>query len=225
VKKPPYKAYRRKEEKQKPPVHLPEKVDTPEAEQLASDIYSVYQFLLSHWKKFAALVGLAIIIGGSFLGYRLYLSNLESKASLIVDKGIYFLNRGEEKKALQLFKEAVKEYPNAPSSKVAGFLLAKLEKDGKLLSKEAKLNDFLVSPPSKTSLAALKIDRKELQSAQKIISTARRDEDWTYPEALYEGLVISLLKGDKAAARNYLDRLKGDFGNLPITAVAERLLK
>ena len=133
MKKPPYRAYRKKE-KEEPKVPIPEKIDTPQAEQLVSDLYSLLHFLERHRKKLFLIILTLLIIGGTYGGYTWYLSSVESKAARIVDEGLYYLDKGEKKKAFSLFEQAVKEYPGAPSSKVAEFLLGKLNGKEKFLA-------------------------------------------------------------------------------------------
>ena len=53
----------------------------------------------------------------------------------------------------------------------------------------------------------------------------KRDEDWTYPEALYDSIIIALKKENREKAKEILEILKGDYKNLPITTLAERLLE
>jgi outer membrane protein assembly factor BamD (BamD/ComL family) len=215
----------KKRDGKEPPIHLPKEVETPEAKQLASDIYSLLNALSKHKGKLLGAAALLLIIGAAYLGYSFYQKNVEAKASFIVDKGIYYLNKGQEKKAYGYFKEAIEKYPDAPSSKVAAFLLGKGEKKPKLLGKLAKEEDFLNSPPAKTSLAAIQIDDKELLKAKETLSDMKRDRDWTYAEGLYEKILIALIEGNRQEAANYFSQLRGDFGNLPITAIAARLLK
>ena len=224
MKKPPYKVYRKKSEKKEElPITIPEKIDTPEAEQLVSDFYKVVNFLTNHWKKLLVVLLIFVTAGGSYGGYVYKKNQKELKAARIVDEGLFFLRSGDEKKAIKLFRKALKEYKGAPSTKIAEFLLAKLEKKERLFSELSKSGSFLVSPPSKTAVIAEKIDRNELESADKIISQMKRDKDWTYPEAIYDRLIIALKKGDSKGVKDALETLKGDYPNLPITVLARRI--
>ncbi len=223
MKKPPYRAYRKKE-KEEPKVPIPEKIDTPQAEQLVSDLYSLLHFLEKHRKKLLLFILALLVIGGTYGGYTWHLSSVESKAARIVDEGLYYLDKGEKKKAFSLFEKAVKEYPGAPSSKVAEFLLGKLDGKEKYLVELSKGKSFLFSPPSKTSLGALYIDRGKLKEAEGILEKVKREE-WTHPEALYDRLLIAVKEKRINDAKNILDTLKGDYQDLPITQLAERLMK
>ncbi len=223
MKKPPYRAYRKKE-KEEPKVPIPEKIDTPQAEQLVSDLYSLLHFLERHRKKILLFILTLLVVGGSYGGYTWYLSSVESKAARIVDEGLYYLDKGEKKKAFSLFEKAVKEYRGAPSSKLAEFLLGKLDGKEKYLVELSKGKSFLFSPPSKTSLGALYIDREKLKEAEGILEKVNREE-WTHPEALYDRLLIALKEKRMNDAKNILDTLKGDYGDLPITQLAERLMR
>ena len=223
MKKPPYRVYKKKEE-DSPKVPIPEKIDTPQAEQLISDLYSLLHFLEKHKKKILLFILTLFIIGGTYGSYTWYLSSVEAKAARIVDEGLYYLDKGKKKKAFSLFEKAVKEYPNAPSSKLAEFLLGKLDEKENYLTNLSKSKSFLFSPPSKTSLGALYIDRGKLSKAESVLEKVKR-EDWTHPEALYDRLLIAIKEKRLNDAKNILDTLKGDYGNLPITQLAERLVK
>ncbi len=223
MKKPPYRAYRKKE-KEEPKIPIPEKIDTPQAEQLVSDLYSLLHFLERHKKKILLFILTLLIIGGTYGGYTWYLSSVEAKAARVVDEGLYYLNKGEKKKAFSLFEQAVKKYPGAPSSKLAEFLLGKLNGKEKYLVELSQGKSFLFSPPSKTSLGTLYIDREKLKEAEGILEKVKREE-WTHPEALYNRMVIAIKENRLNDAKNILDTLKGDYQNLPITQLAERLIK
>ena len=224
MKKPPYKAYRKKEKKKEElPVHLPEKIDTPEAEQLISDLYKIAHFLSIHWKKFLGSLLILAAIVGSYGGYVWKKNSEELKAARIVDEGLYFLRSGNKKKALELFHKALKEYKGVPSARIATFLIAKIEEKEELLTELSKTDSFLVSPPSKTGIAATEIDKNNSEAAQKILSHMERDKDWTYPEAIYYKLLIALKKGDSEGAKDALETLKGDYSYLPITTLARRI--
>jgi outer membrane protein assembly factor BamD (BamD/ComL family) len=223
LKKPPYRVYRKKEEK--PPVHLPEKIDTPEAEQFISDLYRVGQFVAAHWKKIAAVVAILVIVIGSYGGYVWHRNLTELKAAEVVDRGLFLLRSGKEKEALDLFHKALSEYPSAPSTGIAKFLIAKLEGKEKLLKELTETDSFLLAPPSKTSLAAIKIDRDKPEVADRVLSLMKRDRDWTYPEAVYERLLIALKKGNFSSAREAIEILRGDYRNLPITVLAQRIIE
>jgi len=82
-------------------------------------------------------------------------------------------------------------------------------------------NGFVLEP--NPEVIAEKIDRNELESADKIISQMKRDKDWTYPEAIYDRLIIALKKGDSKGVKDALETLKGDYPNLPITVLARRI--
>ncbi len=222
MKKPPYRVY--KKEKEEPKVPIPEKIDTPQAEQLVSDLYSLLHFLEKHKEKILLFILAFLIIGGTYGGYTWYLSSVESKAAKIVDRGIYYLEKGKENKAISLFEKAIKEYPKAPSSRLAEFLAGKLQKKEDYLTTLSKGNDFLFSPPSKTSLGAIYIDKNRMNQAESVLETVKRDQ-WTHPEALYNRLLIAIEENRVNDARNILDTLRGDYGNLPITQLAEELLR
>ena len=224
MKKPPYRVYKKKKE-EKPPVHIPEKIDTPEAEQLVDDLYKIGNYLLIHWKKIAAVLGVIFFIGGSYLGYAWYQDSIELKASQIVDEGLFKLEKGKEKEAVKLFNEAEKNYPEAPSTLIGRFLKGKIEKENSEFTFLIEKNRYLTSPPSKSSLIASHIENGKLAEAENIISRIKRDEDWTYPEALYDGIIIALKKGNREKALELLEILKGDYKNLPITTLAERLVE
>ena len=226
MKKPPYRAYRKKEKKKEElPVNIPEKIDTPEAEQLVSDLYKVVNFFTTHRKKFVGGLLALALIAGSYGGYVWKKNRTELKAAQIVDRGLFLLRTGKEKEALELFQKAVKEYKGAPSAKVAEFLLAKIEKRDNLLLELSRSNSFLVSPPSKTAIVAKKIDGNELEVADTIISQMKRDKDWSYPEAIYDRLIIALKKGDLKGAKDALETLRGDYPELPITSLAKRIAR
>ncbi|MEO2068803.1 MAG: hypothetical protein ABGX27_04750 [Desulfurobacteriaceae bacterium] len=225
MKRPPYKAYKKREkEKQETPIHIPKEIDTPQAEQLASDVYKVWNFLMIHSKKIGIAFALVLLVLGSLFGYKSYQQSLELKAAKIVDKGIFLLENGKKDDALKLFDLAAKEYPNAPSTKIAKFLLAKERKDIKLL-KTLKEQDFITASPSRTLLSGIYIDEGKLKEAKKEISIMRRDKDFTYPEALYQEIIIALKENDEKKAKEILEILRGDYKNLPITSLAEKLLK
>jgi len=219
LKKPPYKAYRKKKKEEELPVHVPEKIDTPQAEQLVSDFYRLMEFVSAHRNKLLGLLALVLIVGGSYFGYELYQKNLELKAAQLVDQGLYYLDKGEEEKAVKFFEEAVKKYPNAPSGRLAAYLAGKIEKKAGYLEKLVPTDSFLLSPPSKTTLITWGIDSGKLPSYQ----VAR--EEWTHPEYLYDQILVSLKKGDEAGARDAFNALSGDYPDLPITTLAQRLLK
>lgn len=224
MKKPPYKAYRKKKE-EKPEIHIPEKIDTPEAEQFVDDLYRIWEYLLFHWKKVAVVLGVILIGGGGYLGYEWYQNSIETKASQIVDSGLFKLENGNETEALKLFSEAENQYPEAPSTLIGRFLKGKLGNNTAEFKFLLRKNSFLTSPAAKVSLISNYIDRGNLNSAEKLISQMKRDKDWTYPEALYDSIVIALKKGNKEQAKESLEILKGDYKNLPITTLAERLVK
>jgi len=224
LKKPPYKAYRKKD-KEKPPIEIPEKIDTPQAEQLALDIYKLYETAAKHWKKVAAVVGTVSILLGGWGIYRWHQINTEKKAALLVDKGLFLLRENKEKEAVKLFKKAVKEYPEAPSSKIAAFLAGKLSNNTELLLKAKNYQDFLVSPPSITTLAAESLNRNKTEKAEKFLNELKRDRDWTYPEGLEYRIIAGIKKGNLEEAKNALEALKGDYPNLPITNLSQQLLQ
>ena len=72
---------------------------------------------------------------------------------------------------------------------------------------------------------AKKIDGNELEVADTIISQMKRDKDWSYPEAIYDRLIIALKKGDLKGAKDALETLRGDYPELPITSLAERIAR
>jgi len=218
LKKPPYKAYRKKKREEEPPVHIPEKIDTPQAEQLVSDFYRLLDFISTHKNRLLGALAVLLIIGGSYFGYRLYRENLELKAARLVDEGLYYLDRGEREKALKLFEEAVKKYPDAPSGRLAAFLSGKMERKSGYLERLAPAESYLLSPPSKTTLITWGIDSGNPPSYQV------KREEWTHPEYLYDQILISLKRGDGAGAKNAFDALSGDYPDLPITSLAQRLL-
>jgi outer membrane protein assembly factor BamD (BamD/ComL family) len=219
MKKPPYKAYRKKKKEEELPLHIPEKIDTPQAEQLVSDFYRLMEFISTHRSKLLGALIAILLIGGSYLGYRLYQKNLELKAARLVDEGLYYLGKGDKERAVRLFERAVKEYPDAPSGKLAAFLAGKIEEKAGYLERLATAESFLLSPPSKTTLITRGIDSGKIPPYQV------KREEWTHPEYLYDQVLISLKKGDGAGARNALDALSGDYPDLPITSLAQRLLK
>ena len=224
MKKPPYRAYRKKEKKEEElPIHLPEKIDTPEAEQLVSDLYRLANFLSTHWKKLLGALLIFTALAGSYGGYVWKKNSEELKAARVVDEGLYFLRSGDEKKALELFHKALKEHKGAPSTKVAAFLVAKIEKREELLKELSATDSFLVSPPSKTAVVAKEIDENKLDTALRTISQMERDKDWTYPEAVYDKLIIALKKGDTEGVKEATETLKGDYPTLPITTLARRI--
>jgi len=218
LKKPPYKVYRRKE-KEETPVHIPEKIDTPQAEQLVSDLYRLLDFLSRHRAKLLGFLGFLLIIGGSYLGYSFYSENLELKAAELVDKGLYYLDKGQEKKAVSYFERAVKEYRGAPSARLAQFLLGKIEKKEEYLKPLASSKSYLLSPPSKTSLITWGIDKGKVPPYQV------KREEWTHPEYLYDRLLLALKEGKVKEARDIYNALNGDYGSLPISSLAGRLVE
>jgi predicted negative regulator of RcsB-dependent stress response len=223
LKKPPYRVYRKKEEK-KPQVQIPEEIDTPQAEQLVEDFYAVLNFLEKHKAKFL-LISVSILLAiFAYAGYKFYFSSTELKAAKLTDKATYYLNTGNTKKALIFLKKTAKDYGNFPSGKLAKFLLGKLEKDERALKSLAESEDYLLSSPSKTSLGALLIDEGKLKKAEVVLRKVKR-ENWTHPEAVYDELLISLISGKKENVENYFNVLKGDYGTLPITELAKELLK
>jgi len=223
LKKPPYRVYGKKKE-EKPSVQIPEKIDTPQAEQLVEDFYALIHFLEKHKAKVLSVFLFIIFIGFAYVSYSFYFNSIELKAAKLTDKAIYYLNEGNKKKALIYLKEAAERYKSAPSGKLAEFLLGKLESNKKILESLARSRDSLLSSPSKTSLGALLIDAGKLKEAERLLKRVKREE-WTHPEAVYERLLVSLIKGKRKEAENYLDVLKGDYGNLPVTNLAEELLK
>jgi len=218
MKKPPYKAYRKKK-KEELPVHIPEKIDTPQAEQLVSDFYRLVEFISTHKSKLLGALALLIIIGGSYLGYSFYTERKEVKAAEVVDKGLYYLDEGREEEAVKYFKEAVEKYPDAPSGRLAAFLLGKIEKKSSYIEPLALKESYLLSPPSKTTLITWGIDGGNPPGY-----TVKREE-WTHPEYLYTQVLAALKRGDLQGAKNAFDALSGDYPSLPITPLAQRLLK
>ncbi len=223
MKKPPYRAYKKKTEREKPPIQIPEKIDTREAEQLVEDIYRLKNFFASHWKPITALLTAVVLIIGGFLGYKAYRSSIELKAARIVDEGLWNLRHNKKEEAIKLFKEAIREYPTAPSSKLATFLSDRLENSMNNLERFAKEKDFLLTPPSKTAIAAKEINTNKLQKAESILSNMKRDFDWTYPEAVYDKLLIGLKENNQKKIKEALNILEGDFSKYPITELARRL--
>ncbi|SMO51444.1 hypothetical protein SAMN06269117_10850 [Balnearium lithotrophicum] len=221
MKKPPYKVLKKKEKRE---VSIPEKIDTPQAEQLVSDIYFVLHFLEKHRKKILSALIIILLFGGVYAGYSFYSKGIELKAAEITDKGLYYLDKGDKKKAIEYFKEAVRKYGSAPSGKLSKFLLGKLTKSKQDFKDLTNVKSFLLSPPSKTSLSAILIDEKKLNEAKGILGGVKRDE-WTHPEAIYDKLIISLMENKKGDARMYLETIKGNYSNLPISQLAERLMK
>ena len=225
MKKPPYRVYKKNEkEEENSPFNLPQEIDTPQAEQFVSDLYKIWHFLMEHNKKIGILATVILLVVGAYFGYKTYLDNIETKASEIVDKGIFYLREGKKEEALKLFELARKEYPNAPSTKLATFLLGKLKKDAKVL-KSLENEDSMIASPTKTSLSAIYIDEGKIEEAKRAISNMKRDKDWTHPEAVYEKVVIALKENDRVSAKNTLEILRGDYKNLPITKLAEMLVE
>ncbi|SMP18789.1 hypothetical protein SAMN06265339_1630 [Desulfurobacterium pacificum] len=222
MKKPPYKAYQKK--KEEPPIHIPEKIDTPQAEQLVSDIYKLYDLLTKHWKKLALITAIVVLMAGSWGIYKWHKISIEKQAALIVDKGLFYLRNGKEKEAIKYFNIAVSKFPNAPSSKIAAFLAGKLGNQTSLLEKCRNYKNFLVSPPATTTLTAKALDKNQINKAESLLDTIKRDKDWTYPEALEYREIAGLMKGNIQEAKDALDALKGDYQNLPITQLAQQLL-
>ncbi len=223
MKKPPYRAYRKKSKEEKPPIQIPEKIDTREAEQLVEDIYRIKNFLTSHWKPIAALVAAIVIIIGGLFGYKAYRTSIELKAARLVDEGLWNLKHNKEKEAIKLFEEAIKKFPDAPSSKLAAFLTDRLGNKVNSLEKLSKEDSFLLSPPSKTAIAAQRINEDMLKEAEAVLSDMKRDFDWTYPEAVYDKLLIGLKKNNRQKVKEALNILEGDFSRYPITELARRL--
>ena len=224
LKKPPYRSYRRERREEKPSVQIPEKIDTPQAEQLVSDLYSLLHFLERYKKKILLVISILLLIGGVYAGYNLYSEKVELRAAELTDRGLYFLEKGEKNKAFGYFEKAAEEYGSSPSGRLAKFLLGKLKGEENYLKGLSKKDDYLLSPPSKTSLGAVFIDRGKLLEARKVLKSVKRDE-WTHPEALYDEVLISLIEGNRKNAESYLDLLRGDYQGLPITKLAEELLR
>jgi len=220
MKKPPYKVYKKKRGEETPPIKVPEKIDTPQAEQLVSDFYTLLDFLSRHSKKIGAALGAVLLIGAIFFGYRFYTHQQEMKAARIVDEALYYLDKGEKEKALTLLERAVKEVPQAPSSKLASFLVGKLKGEEKPLISLAAEESYLLSPPSKTSLYSRAVDGEKRFSAYEVSR-----EEWTHPEYLYYRLLIALKEGKKKEAENIYDILSGDYGSLPISSLAKRVIE
>ncbi|WP_456456968.1 tetratricopeptide repeat protein [Thermovibrio sp.] len=218
MKKPPYRSYKSRKSKE-PAVHIPEKIDTPQAEQLASDLSKVISFISKHKSKLLMVLAFLLIIGGSYGGFTLYKGKMELKAAQVVDKGLFYLREGKREEALKYLNEAAKEYPKTPSGKVALFLIAKLEGKREYLKELASSKSYLFSPPSKTSLDAEDVDRG------KTLEYTLKREEWTHPEYLYYKLLIDLKKGERQKAKQVLDSLTGDYGNLPISTIAKRLME
>ncbi|WP_456419159.1 hypothetical protein [Thermovibrio sp.] len=218
MKKPPYKVYKRKE-KEKTPVHIPERIDTPQAEQLVSDFYKLLNFISKHRAKLLGILAFLFIIGGSYLGYSFYERSVELKAAELVDKGLYYLDNGNEKEAVSYFGKAVKEYRGAPSARLAQFLLGKIEKKEDELKPLASSNSYLLAPPSKTALITWGIDKGKVPPYQ-----VKRNE-WTHPEYLYDRLLFALKEGKVKEAEDIYNALSGDYGSLPISSLAGRLVE
>ncbi len=218
MKKPPYRSYQSKK-REEGTIHIPKKIDTPQAEQLASDISKLVSFISKHKGKLLMVLLFLLIIGGSYGGFTLYKERTELKAAQVVDKGLFYLREGKKEKALKYFEEAARKYPKAPSGKVALFLLGKLEGKREYLRELAGSGSYLFSPPSKTSLDAKDLDKG------KSLEYALKRQEWTHPEYLYYKLLLNLKEGRKQEAKQVLDTLTGDYGNLPITAIAKRLME
>ena len=225
MKKPPYKSYRKEDKKKEVPVHIPEKIDTPEAEQLVEDIYRLKNLLYSHWKKLSAIAAVVFVVGASVLGYHYYRNSLELKAARIVDEALWDLEHGNKEEALKLFNKAVSEFPSAPSSKLAAFMIDKLTGSNEHLENLSKEKSFLFSSPSTTSLATRLINKGELKKAENLLSKVKRNSHWTHPEAVYDEMLVGLKSGDSEKARNALETLQGDYAGLPITDLARSLME
>jgi len=223
LKKPPYRAYKKK--KEEPPVKLPHDIDTPEAEQLVSDIYRLKEFALKHWKKALPVLGALLTVLAVLWGYTEYRNRIELKSARLVDEGLALLEEGKKADALKLFNSAVEKYPSAPSARIAKFLSAKLSKNEALLKDLALQRDFLVSPPSKTSLMAVEMDRGNLKEVESLLSAMERDRDWTYPEALYIKVLLALKKGEVETAKEAMELLSGNYRGLPVTFLAHDVVK
>lgn len=198
-------------------ISIPEKIDTPQAEQLVSDFAQLASYLSKHKTKLLVFLLLISFIGSGYYLYKYHQSQQELKAAEITDKGLSLLQSGKKEEATKLFEKAAKEYPKTPSGKVALFLLAKLEGKTKYLKELASSKSYLFSPPSKTSLDAEDVDRG------KTLEYTLKREEWTHPEYLYYKLIMNLKKGKKQEAKQVFDSLTGDYGNLPISAIAKRL--
>jgi len=222
LKKPPYRAYQKKK-KEEPPIHVPEKIDTPQAEQLVFDIYKLYNLITKHWKKLALTTAILLVSLSSWGIYKWHEISVEKQATLIVDKGLFYLRNGRKKEAIKYFNIAVSKFPSAPSSKIAAFLAGKLENKTLLLEKSRNSENFLISSPATTSLAANALNKKQINKAESLLDSIKRDKDWTYPEALEYREIIGLIKGNHQEAKDALDALKGDYPNLPITQLAQQL--
>ncbi len=218
MKKPPYKVYKGKK-REETPVHIPEKIDTPQAEQLVSDLYKLLDFVSKHRGKLLGVLVFLLIIGGSYLGYSFYTRSVELKAAELVDKGLYYLDKGEEKKALSYFEKAVKEYKSAPSSRLAQFLMGKIKKREEYLKPLASLESYLLSPPSKTTLFTWGVDKGELPPYRV------KREEWIHPEYLYDKLLFALKEGKTKEAKDIYNQIEGDYGSLPISSLAGRLME
>jgi tetratricopeptide (TPR) repeat protein len=220
LRKPPYKVYSKKRREEESPIQIPEKIDTPQAEQLVSDFYKLLHFLSQHKKKLLGLLAALIIIGGSFGAYSYYLNQVELKAAELVDRGLYYLDAGKKEKALKLLSQAVSKYPQAPSSRLASFILGKLNQDVKYL-KELSLSDsYLLSPPSRSSLLALRVDGKFNGSVKPV-----ERQEWTHPEYLYGELLVALKEGNRKKAKELLDSIVGDYPGYPISDLDKGLVE
>ncbi len=218
MKKPPYRSYQKKK-REEDAIHIPKEIDTPQAEQLVSDVSKLISFISKHKGKLLMVLFFLLIIGGSYGGFTLYKEKIELKAAQVVDKGLFYLREGKKEEALKYFEEAAREYSKAPSGKVALFLLGKLKGKTEYLRELAGSGSYLFSPPSKTSL-----DAKELDKGESFEYTLKRQE-WTHPEYLYYKLLLNLKEGRKQEAKQVFDTLTGDYGDLPITAIAKRLME
>ena len=221
MRKPPYKAYRKKEKKEKH-IEIPEKIDTREAEQLVEDIYRLGEFLKTHWKKLFAVLSALLLLGGGYGGFRLYETSKELKSAEVVDRGLSELENGKTDEALKVFS-SVKE--DTPSGRVAAFLYGKLTNSTDVLENLSKVKSLTISPASKVALAGVLINGGKLKEPESVLLSVSRSDDWTYPQALYYLIVINVKRGNLAKARETFDILQADYGNSIFSQLAQELLK
>ncbi|SNR66305.1 tetratricopeptide repeat protein [Desulfurobacterium atlanticum] len=226
MKKPPYKAYRKKEKKkEEPPVHIPEAIDTPEAEMMVSDFYKIIGFLEKHLQKIVVGILLIATIGGGIFGYKLYKENLEIKAATIFDRGMFAIENGKEKEAEKYFKEVAEKYPDTPSGKAGTFLYGKLTKNLFFLEKAGKSESFTISPAGKLDTGVVLFEENKTDAAIGKFTSLSRDKDWTHPAGLYYTAIVYLTDKKIGKAKEIYEILKGDYQNSFYTAMLGELLK
>ncbi|WP_022846859.1 MULTISPECIES: hypothetical protein [unclassified Desulfurobacterium] len=229
MKKPPYKSYGRDKKKKKAKIEkhidIPAPVDTPEAEMMVDDVYKIIAFFQAHAAKFVAVLAVLLIVGGGYLGYKWYKSNLEMKAAAIFDKGMIALEDGNEKEAEKYFKEVADKYFSAPSGKAGAFLYGKLAGDIDYIKRAEDVKSFTISPAAKLEDGIFMMEKGKSSEAVQKFASLSRDKDWTYPAGLYYLTIYYLSKGEKEKAKDTYDILSGDYKNSFYTAVLGEVIQ